>query len=97
MTSLAEWAELHGETGEPEKKIYHQTVERYNTLINDHVDYEVLVEIRLFTDGTRICEVQDELLNLYDDEGTMTEQFSVTLPSKYVNEALQKAEEYEQH
>lgn len=92
-----DWAEMHGETNELEKEIYHQTVQPYNFLINDHVDYEVLVEIRLFTDGTRICEVQDELLKVFDDEGTMKDEFSVTLPSKYVKEALEKAEDYEQY
>ena len=90
--NINEWAELHGETGE-EKEIYAQTITSYNTWINDHVDYEVLVEIRIFTDGTRICEIHDQVLLVYDDEGNIHNSFSVTLPSKYVKEALTKAEE----
>lgn len=91
--NVSEWADLHGETGEVEKELVNETRTTYNTLINEYVDYEVLVHIRVFDDGSRICEVEDELLNLYDDEGTMVEQFSVTLPSKYVQDALERAED----
>lgn len=93
--SLMEWADLHGENGQEEKEIYKQTVEDYGFTINEFVDYRVLVEIRIFMDGSRICEVEDELLTLYNEDGDIVQDFSVTLPSKYVQEALEKAEDYE--
>jgi hypothetical protein len=90
--SILEWAELHGETGD-DREIYAQTKTSYNTLINEHVDYEVIVDIRVLSDGTRICEVEDELLLVYDDAGNIHDSFSVSLPSKYVQEALERAED----
>lgn len=89
--NVNEWADLHGETGE-DKELISQMRTTYSTFVNDYVDYEVLVYIRIFRDGTRLCEVEDEMLNLYDDEGTLVNQFSVTLPSKYVKDALERAE-----
>jgi hypothetical protein len=75
--SIQDWAELHGETGE-QKELYAETHTSFSFYINEHVDYDVLVHIRVFTDGTRICEIEDEILNQYDDNGTLEYQFSVS-------------------
>lgn len=88
------WGELHCEHGD-EKELYAETRTTFSEFIDDHVDYEVMIHIRVFTDGTRICEVEDEWLNHYDDEGTMRHQFRLDLPPQYINKFLQKAEDYD--
>jgi hypothetical protein len=87
------WAELHCETEEP-KDVWLKDVYRHNIWINDNVDYEVLVEVIQYIDGGETFEVIDETLLVYDDDGNLMDSFIVTLPSKYVDDALQKAEEW---
>lgn len=75
------------------KEMVKETKNVYNYYINEHVDYEVLVNIQVYADGTRFCEVEDELLTIYDAAGDVRDQFNVTLPSKYALESLERAQE----
>jgi hypothetical protein len=86
--SISDWAALHGETGEIETDLIRETTDSYAFYVNEHLDYEVLFNIRVFANGEVICEIEDQLLNIFDDEGTLIRQFSVKLPSKYVQDAV---------
>lgn len=81
---------------EPEKELYHEVKQYpFNFLINEHVDYEVLMHIRIFMDGTRICEIEGQTVNIFNDEGDIVDSIECYLPEKYKEEALKMAEEYE--
>ena len=87
---MYEWDE------EPEKELYHE-VEQYpfTFFINDHVDYQVLMHIRIFMDGTRTCEIEGQTVNVFNNEGDIEDSIECYLPEKYKEEALKMAEEYE--
>jgi hypothetical protein len=87
---------MYEESNEVEKELYHEVRDYpFNFLINDNVDYEVLMHIRIFTDGTRICEIEGETVNIFDDEGNIVDSIECYLPEKYKKEALIMAEEYD--
>lgn len=67
--------------------IYDKQIE-HSMLVNEHVDYNVLLHVRIDKNGERLCEVINEYISIFDDEGTLIDQFTATLPNKYIEEAL---------
>ena len=61
--------------------------------INEYVDYVVHVDCRLYNDNTASYDIEDELVVIFDDENNAIESFSVTLPSKFVQDALDAAKD----
>lgn len=91
--SFLEECELRGITNEPDKEIVSSWVEEVGFEVNEYNDLVVLVDIRIFDDNTRICEVLDEMVRIYDDELNVIHEYGVALEPKFIQQALEKCEE----
>jgi hypothetical protein len=76
------------------KEVVDSTVYEYGHIVNEHVDYEILVDLKRYSDGTISAEILDQLLVILDDEGTKVNSFEVVLPKQYIEDALKEAREY---
>lgn len=89
-----EWQELHNDNGSEDKDVFGRKTYDHAIYVNEHVDYQVLVEIINYMDGTSNYEIVEQTLNVLDDDSELIDSFDVILPAKYREEALEKAEDY---
>lgn len=67
----------------------------YTELVNEYVDYEVLLRIRYNYDGTRDVEIVDEFVKILDDSGKCIESITASMPKWVKDKAMEYGQDYE--
>lgn len=87
---MGKWAELSGER--KPKEIYHKVRSyEHSKFINEHVDYNIVCDIDIYTDGSREIEIIYEYMTLYDDNGNVGSMLQCKLPKKDRDEMIDTA------
>ena len=88
------WSGMHNI--QEDKEIYNSTKSYpFTFLVNECVDYQVLLDITRYMDGSRDVEVVGQHVCIFNEDGDIVDTLECSLPISFIEEALLNAEDVE--